>query len=448
MSGSGETIKIWDVSTGSCMKDLVGHRGPISNISSDKSGSIICSGMSFMLFMLVRCMNSSRDSYYKFFYAFYNIASVDKSIRIWETDVDEMVSSMGGHTGSIWSISLSRDGRKLVSGSAGKQQKETNEEFESNLLHNILYLCMFLYLSLDKTIQIWDTKTGICKKVLGSEKPVWSVHVTPVESRRIAAGTGDPRVFVYNLLTGGIEHKLEGHDQGPIWSVQWSPCGALLASGSRDKTVRIWRNVGINSMGKGKCVKKLEGHDDDVKTVCWRSDGSIIASGTTRHIYLWDIVNWKLIRKLSTSLANNGPEVSMSRNSPTPGFLSMSSSPDGKYLVSSGTDKVIRLWNFDSGECELQLMGHERRVNSVDFSSDGTKIVSGSGDKTVRVWDIKNESCENVLKGHTGLGVYSVQWIPGTQTVLSASTDKTLRAWDLESSKCTQVLTKHTGLGK
>ena len=63
-------------------------------------------------------------------------------------------------------------------------------------------------------------------------------------------------------------------------------------------------------------------------------------------------------------------------------------SPDGTKVVSASDDRILRLWDVATGECEQTLQGHSSRVNSARFSPDGTKLVSASGDNTLRVWHV------------------------------------------------------------
>ena len=109
---------------------------------------------------------------------------------------------------------------------------------------------------------------------------------------------------------------------------------------------------------------------------------------------------------------------------------SVSFSPDGKRIASSGGDQTIRLWDASTGEELHTLKGHTSFVNSVSFSPDGKHIASG-GDRTIRLWDASTGEELNTLKGHTG-EVLSVSFSPDGKRIASASfSEKTIRLWDL-----------------
>ncbi|MCA8976317.1 MAG: serine/threonine protein kinase, partial [Planctomycetes bacterium] len=62
--------------------------------------------------------------------------------------------------------------------------------------------------------------------------------------------------------------------------------------------------------------------------------------------------------------------------------------PDGSRLVSGATDRMVKLWDPDTGEEMATLRGHTRQVQSIAVSADGRRIFSGAEDNTVRMWEV------------------------------------------------------------
>ncbi|THU99244.1 WD40 repeat-like protein, partial [Dendrothele bispora CBS 962.96] len=93
----------------------------------------------------------------------------------------------------------------------------------------------------------------------GHTDSVWSVAFSP-DGRKLASGSYDKTVQIWNVATGQEETMLEGH-AGGVFSLAFSPDGTQLASGSSDKTVRIWNTV------TGQEEAMLEGRTVGVSSV-------------------------------------------------------------------------------------------------------------------------------------------------------------------------------------
>ena len=71
-------------------------------------------------------------------------------------------------------------------------------------------------------------------------------------------------------------------------------------------------------------------------------------------------------------------------------------------VVSASTDKTIRVWDPNTGECLRKLTGHTADVRAL-VRLPGDKIASASYDKSVRIWDVETGACIKELAGHTGV---------------------------------------------
>ena len=117
-------------------------------------------------------------------------------------------------------------------------------------------------------------------------------------------------------------------------------------------------------------------------------------------------------------------------------------SPDGRTLATAGHDKIVRLWDADSGHAIATLEGHTAAVSAVAFAPDGSSLASGGADKTVRLWDAAGSRPTATVEGHTGT-VSQLVFAPDGRTLASAGEDQTVRIWDTASGKMIVGLAGH-----
>src|SRR5205085_2416720 len=120
----------------------------------------------------------------------------------------------------------------------------------------------------------------------------------------------------------------------------------------------------------------------------------------------------------------------------------VSVSADGKRVLTSGTDKTLRLWDADTGRQLRIFEGHTERVSGGALSPDGQRVLSCGDDKTARLWDATTGKELRQMTGHAD-GLFSVAFGPDGKA-LSAGCDQTMRLWDLNTGKNEGVFTGHT----
>src|SRR6185312_5601985 len=129
---------------------------------------------------------------------------------------------------------------------------------------------------------------------------------------------------------------------------------------------------------------------------------------------------------------------------------SVAISPDGAWAVSGSRNRIIKIWDLESGKCRKELKGHTSDVKVVAFTPDGKRIVSGSNDASIRVWVAISGGEIATLKGHT-LYVRALATLANNSYVLSAQVvigaDGKHKLWDLNSASCLMTIqySKHAG---
>ena len=236
---------------------------------------------------------------------------------------------------------------------------------------------------------------------------------------------------------------LEGHTDS-VGSVAFSPNGQILASGSSDRTIRLW------DVTTRKTIRTLKGHTDSVRSVAFSPDGSTIASGSGIWIWmgtggdntirLWDTETGNHIRTLTKH---------------TKAVKSVAFSVDGSTIASGSLDSTIRLWDAETGNHIHTLTEHEDYVHSVVFSPDGQTLASGSGSSTIRLWDVGAGAVKRTLNTNSDYSILSLSFSPDGRMLASGSgwTDYSgqvrrfgrIRLWDVGTGTLKYTLTGHEG---
>jgi len=198
----------------------------------------------------------------------------------------------------------------------------------------------------------------------GHEDVVTSVAWSS-DGRRVATGSFDRTARIWDATTGGLVRTLAGHG-GSVFSVAWSPDGRRVATGSN--TARIWDATA------GDVVHMLEGHGSCVYRVAWSPDGRRVATGSRdKTARIWDATTGEVVRALE---GHGGP------------VWSVAWSPDGRRVATGSYDNTARIWDATTGEVIRALEGHGDWVRSVAWSPDGTRVATGSFDGTARIWEV------------------------------------------------------------
>ncbi len=269
----------------------------------------------------------------------------------------------------------------------------------------------------------------------GHSDSVVSVAFSP-RSQILASGSWDKTVKIWQLSGSANEpdtglpllRTLCDHSAS-VYSVTFSPLGNILASGSWDKTVKIWQ------LDTNQAPITLMGHSVPVYSVAFSPTAPILASASgDETIKLWHLTTGRLLGTLTGHSSF---------------VYSVAFSPDGQVLASGSADKTVKLWHLASGQLLRTLLG-DSPVTSVAFSSDGQTLVSGSADETIKLWQLQaRESGSDTrpaptrtLTGHSG-EVLSVAVNPRLPIVASGSYDKTIKLWQLATGNLLRTLTGH-----
>ncbi len=250
---------------------------------------------------------------------------------------------------------------------------------------------------------------------------IYSVDISP-DGTLLAAGTIEGDVRLWRMSNGQPIAVLRGHGDG-VTNVAFSPDGQTLASGSLDETIRLW------DVKTGQVQHILEGHLDLISSITFSPDGALLASGDTNQvIHVWDVKTGQIYYILK------GHEDWVQK---------VVFSPNGQILVSGSRDDTVRLWDPHTGQLLHSLKMNSNGVESITLSPDGTLLASGGFDHTVQVWDVNNKQIRHIFQGHTST-VPDVAFSPNGELLASAGRDHTVRVWDLKREQIDHIFRGHT----
>lgn len=244
----------------------------------------------------------------------------------------------------------------------------------------------------------------------------------------IVSGSFDKSVRVWDARTGAaMLSPLLGHTIS-VSSIAISSDGRFIASGSNNGTVRLW------DLRTGKAVgEPMRGHSHDVNAVVFSPDARWLASGSSdKTVRIWDVT--------TQQPSAIGPLSCESY------VFTVAVSPDGRLVAAGGSGGSISIWQSDTGQPVREpLQANLTPVWSIGFSPDGTRIASGGEHDTeqVRIWNVTTGEQVFALTGHTD-NVYSATYSPDGRIIGTGSRDKTVRLWDAVTGTPIAVLAGHS----
>ncbi|MCL7047922.1 hypothetical protein MKW94_012302 [Papaver nudicaule] len=391
------SVRIWDSNTGTCETTLNGHKGAVSALRYDKSGSNLASG------------------------------GKDNDIVLWDVVGDETTGRFRllGHRDQVTDVVFLDNDKKLVSSSK------------------------------DKFMRLWDLETKYCMQIIsGHHSEIWSIDVD-LEERYLVAGSADPELRVYT-----IKHESAGELQGSensateskwevlklfgeiqrqnkdrVGTVRFNKSGDLLACQVAGKMVEIFR-VLDEAESKRKAKRRVHRKKEKKGKAATESaengeTGSLPGEESTALVVTATDV-FKLLQTLRTS--KKICSISFSPVKPKSGVATLALSLNNNLLEVHSIESETTTKTYS-----VELPGHRSDVRSVMLSSDNTLLMSTSHN-AVKIWNPSTGSCLRTIDSGYGL---CGSFVPGNRFALVGTKEGKLEIIDVGSGTCIEVVEAH-----
>jgi WD40 repeat protein len=306
-------------------------------------------------------------------------AGEEKTVYLWDAQTGKRLPSLVG-MGPVSSLAFAADDKALVAVGGG-------------------------------ATQCWDVDSGKTVAPTIAEGRPSSVAVFAPDGKKLALGSADGKVRLYDWATGKELWKTYAHpDQ--VHVLAFSADGKMLASGSSESAIGLWE------VASGRSLDPTPGHSQRLNSVHFAADGrSIATAGADGMVRLWDAQRGEVLRCFDAVKTGRPPVYPLN-----PRWLGeVALAADGRYIATTRSDEEVHVWDTVTGQEVHRLPGI-----CVAFAPDGKSLaVGGRGAKgleammgVIHLHDLATGKVQHTLRGHLSQ-VRHVGFFPDGKTLFS-----------------------------
>eukprot|EP01062_Namystynia_karyoxenos_P058933 TRINITY_DN50374_c0_g1_i1.p1 TRINITY_DN50374_c0_g1~~TRINITY_DN50374_c0_g1_i1.p1 ORF type:complete len:1022 (+),score=365.77 TRINITY_DN50374_c0_g1_i1:80-3067(+) len=385
-----------------------------------------------------------------------------------EPQADKEAICIGGEKGQLRYFYLERSGRarkckkELPPSGAAPHARSSGDGGELAVIDSLWPVAQsgeLVATTRDSDILFYSTVLEQRRMMVGNVDHVTDVRYGVGDQIAAASNSADLRIFHSETPQCDL---LRGH-KDIVVCLAASKCRRWLASGSKDRTIRIWDAQLLI------CTALLSGHTADVTGVAFGTPAegsstplrlaSVSADLTIRMWDLRDVVGAKRRQKaLNRQAASKGggegdagtvvhlesSPVNTQPRAHESDIHAVEWNPTAELLATCSKDKLVKVWEPHGGCVQVRtvLKGHRRRVHALAFSPVEKAIASAGGDHVIKLWSLADGTCLKTFQGHTA-PVLSVRFINSGLQLLSGSSDGDIKVWGIKHQTLLATLAGH-----
>ncbi|HEX3315586.1 MAG TPA: hypothetical protein VHR72_11875, partial [Gemmataceae bacterium] len=436
-----QTLRVWDLSSGRCLRTMSGHKERIITLSLNRDGRLALTG------------------------------SADNSVRLWDTTTGQCLRTFVDHPSNLCSVAISQDGSTGVSGGWDKTLFRWRLTWDQRAPSMICRATAFdsaraaqeanqralrqakeALTAADPASAAGHLRVARSQEGYGREpasmaawcalyrhlrrrtlKAAWEIKTLPVpgeeidalffsaDGKRLLSSTRTSKFHLWSLPDGRRlwEYKVKDKEYAT---------GSHLFRDGRQVLIGTSKNVERCDADTGTCLRTFADKKWHFKEHRVSADERRILAGDGKHLSLIDLSNGACLQTFKDTSGSYANSVL---------------SADARLVLRFGY-RAADVWDATTGRL-LRSFGDkiEGWRRSAWLSIDGRRALFGGDYRVLEWWDIATGSCLRPLEGHTG-DVTSVCLTADDRFALSASKDTTVRIWDLATGQCLRTLEGHT----
>lgn len=272
---------------------------------------------------------------------------------------------------------------------------------------------IFYSASGDGTVVEWNSQSLSDGKVLLNypNQPFYALHFA---EPWLIAGSANGAIFAFNTLNKQLHHTFYAHKKAIFDLLLWD--SQTLFSAGGDGKLKLWAFPNL------ELIQTFDCSQNSIRTIARHFTNPWLAVGASdAQITIYDIQDFelKMIKKWTAH---------------QPSVFDVIFQKDKSWLISTGRDALIKVWNANSFELIIELPAHIQSIHQLALSPDEQFLLSASMDKLLKLWDIPNALQllkvidKNRNDSHTS-AINAVIWNTYNQSILTASDDRKIMQW-------------------